>query len=80
VSINGLQWVVVNAAVPDNEKDAMAADHPDPPPGARVSVWFWRERDRSVGLLFFKRLDSEGRETCIDTYHFTGVFKRKSSA
>jgi hypothetical protein len=75
VKLGGLVWRLypcVDAACLEDRQ----ADHPDPPKGATISVWFRRVGDRAQGLIEFSRMTDQYEVTCADSFSFWGKYRR----
>jgi hypothetical protein len=68
-------WVVRGSC--EKRCTNIVAQEPDPSPGTRVTVWFWRDRPEvATGVFIFALLNKEGTSICEDTMGFIGRYSR----
>jgi hypothetical protein len=71
VRLDGLEWRLSKYDKPSTLVEAL---HPDPPKGASVAVWFWKDAQRAAGMLLFFQRTKEGSFTCADVIAFSGKY------
>ena len=72
VRVDGMRWKTPKPCGEDCR--AVAAEHPDPPQGASITVAFWREKSRVRGMLMFQRIDADNKITCATALSIRGTY------